>query len=96
MLSLVWQNAGLTQQGALQDRTCELCWNRKPIGQASVHSFDRIVLSEVWCVSEISIHSRPHGTVTVDDDLAKVDFWETKSEKPIISCQDAGGSKLVP
>ena len=47
-------------------------------------------------VSELSIHSRPHGTVTVDDDLAKADFWETTSKKPIASCQDAGGSKLVP
>lgn len=46
--------------------------------------------------SELPFHSRPHGTVTVDDDLAKVDFWETRNEKPIISCQDAGGSKLVP
>ena len=38
MLSLLWQNTGLAQQGSLQHYSCVLCQNRKPIVQASVHS----------------------------------------------------------
>lgn len=46
-------------------------------------------------VSQLPIHSQLHGAVTVAADLAKVNFSETTSVKPMVSCQNASGKMMV-